>query len=165
MNFIFQLSENKKTKILIWILSVILLVIIILNSFYPRKITFNNYYMILTHIIAIYWFIHIFKFIFNENSNSFKISLLDSRIFFLIALALLFYTPFYILLENKKTAENLSIYAYSFLVIWVIYEIILSKFENKINALQSSALANKKVKERKKERKEKLAWKRKLKKK
>jgi hypothetical protein len=165
MNFIFKLSENKKTKILIWILSVILLVIIILNSFYPRKITFNNYYMILTHIIAIYWFIHIFKFIFNENSNSFKISLLDSRVFFLIAITFLFYTPFYIILENKKTAESLSIYAYYFLVIWVIYEIVLSKFSNKINALKSSIIANKKVKQKTKERKAKLIWKRKQKKK
>jgi len=55
----------------------------------------------------------------------------DSRYFFLVALILLFYTPIYIYFNDQKIAEQLSIYAYYALVIWVIYEIIISKFQKK----------------------------------
>lgn len=159
MNFVLNIINSKKTQIFIWIISVILLIIIILNSIYPQKIEFNNYYMIITHIIALYWFIQIINLIYNENWNQFKYIFLDSRIFFLIALLFLFYTPFYLILENKKIAEELSIYAYYFLVIWVIYEIVLSKFEKKINSIKQIAINNKTNTEKKKDRLEKLALK------
>ena len=165
MNFIINIIENKKSKYIIWSLWAILGIVIIINSIFTNKLEFNSYYMIIVHILAIYWFIFISNYILKENINNFKLIILDSRIFFLIALILLSYTPFYIILENKELAEKLSIYAYYFLVIWVIYELILSKFQNKIEAFKNEIENNKKVKQREKERKEKLAWKRKQKKK
>lgn len=48
---------------------------------------------------------------------------LDSRFMFLIALNLLFLTPFYIILKKNHIAENYSIYAYYYLVIGVVVSI------------------------------------------
>jgi len=50
----------------------------------------------------------------------------DWRISFLIALLLLLYTVFHITIWDKKLAEQFSIYAYYFLVIWVWIEILSS---------------------------------------
>lgn len=55
---------------------------------------------------------------------------LDSRISFLIALCLLLLIPLFLILEKKDLAETYSIYAYYFLVIWVVvslYESIYNK--------------------------------------
>ena len=79
--------------------------------------------------IVIYFIYKIYNHI-NDTKEKYTLKFLfDSRYLFLIALVLLVYTPIYIYLEDKKTAETLSIYAYYFLVVWVIYEIIISKFQ------------------------------------
>ena len=57
---------------------------------------------------------------------------IDSRYSFLIALVFLIYTPFYLILWDKKIAEQLSIYAYYFLIIWVWLEIIYNIFNEKL---------------------------------
>jgi hypothetical protein len=143
-----EIIKKNKIDTFISILSSILLIIIILNSFYPRQIEFNKYYMIIVSIIALYWFINIGNYIHKENWEIIKYTLLDSRIFFLIALIFLFYTPFYIILEDKRLAEKLSIYAYYFLVLWVIYEIVLSKFNTKIESNKNIEIHNKQLKEK-----------------
>lgn len=56
---------------------------------------------------------------------------IDSRVSFFIALILLIITPLLLILEKKELAESYSVYAYYFLVIWVvisIYENINLKF-------------------------------------
>lgn len=55
---------------------------------------------------------------------------LDSRLSFLFALFLLLWVPLFLILEKKETAEIYSIYAYYFLVIWVIVSLYES-IENK----------------------------------
>ncbi len=49
--------------------------------------------------------------------------LVDSRISFLIALCFLSFVPVYLIIWDNTKAENLSIYAYYFLIIWVIISI------------------------------------------
>jgi hypothetical protein len=164
MNIVMNIIDNKKTYIFIWFISAILFAIIVWNSIYPKEIEFHNYYMIITHILALFIFLKILKIILAENWNTFKFIFLDSRTFFLIALMFLYYTPFYIILKDVKIAEQLSIYAYYFLVLWVIYEIILSKFENKVNSIKHIAISNMENLEKKKERLEKLEQKKKEKK-
>jgi len=56
---------------------------------------------------------------------------LDARFMFLIALNLLLLTPFYIILKQNDIAENYSIYAYYFLIIWVIVSIIETFYQKK----------------------------------
>lgn len=57
---------------------------------------------------------------------------LDSRIAFLISLILFLYIGFFLLLSNKEAAESLSIYAYYFLIIGVVVEILQSFTTKKI---------------------------------
>ncbi len=59
------------------------------------------------------WIFILFSLIFN----------LDTRFSFLISLVLLVYTPFLIFFKDNKLAESFSIYAYYFLIIWVLLEI------------------------------------------
>jgi len=85
-------------------------------------------------VISLWLYFYFFK---NFNNNLFVykfftieififsvIFSLDARFMFLIALNLLFITPFYIILNKKDIAENYSIYAYYYLVIWVILSLI-----------------------------------------
>jgi len=66
----------------------------------------------------------------NKTKEKYKFKFIfDSRYFFLIALVLLIYTPIYLYFNDKKIAEQLSIYAYYFLVMGVIYEIIIWNFK------------------------------------
>ena len=79
--------------------------------------------------IVLYFVYKIYNHI-NDTKEKYSLKFLfDSRYLFLIALVLLVYTPIYIYLEDKKMAETLSIYTYYFLVAWVVYEIIISKFQ------------------------------------
>jgi hypothetical protein len=93
------------------------------KNFYLRIFIFSliTFFLIFFNISIINFLILIFilfSFLFN----------LDSRITFLIALILLFYTVYSIWIWNKKLAETFSIYAYYFLIIWVFQEIIISLF-------------------------------------
>jgi len=78
--------------------------------------------------VVIYFVYKMYKHISDTKEKSKNLLIIDSRYIFLIALVLLIYTPIYIYLWNKELAENLSIYAYYLLLIWVIYEIVSSKF-------------------------------------
>ncbi len=114
-----NIIKNKIFKIIfvyiVYILFVFLLVFLELKT----KIL-----LIITPLIVYYTF-QICKYI-QETKENFKYKfLIDSRYFFLWALILLIYTPIFIYFKNQDIAEQLSIYAYYFLVIWVIYEIIL----------------------------------------
>lgn len=155
--------KNNKINSLVWLIWWILFLIIILNSFFPEKIEFHNYHIILVHITIFSLIYKIWIYILTVNENNIKIALLDSRLYFLIAIILFIHTPFYLILEKKEIAENLSIYAYHLLILWVIYEIILSKFDNKIQSIKNSIKSSNIIKERNKERKQKLSWKRKKK--
>lgn len=57
--------------------------------------------------------------------------LVDSRLSFFIAFIFLSFTPMYLIIWNTAKAEILSIYAYYFLVIWVILSIVESIFDKK----------------------------------
>jgi len=65
--------------------------------------------------------------------------LIDSRISFAIALFLLSFTPIYLLIWQNEIAESISIYAYYFLLIWVIIGIIENIF---IKKLDNNSLIN-----------------------
>jgi len=47
----------------------------------------------------------------------------DSRISFFMALMILVYIPIYLIMWEKDFAEKMSIYAYYFLIIWVVVEL------------------------------------------
>lgn len=78
-------------------------------------------YLIINKII--FWYI-LFSILF----------VIDSRISFAIALIFLSFSPIYLIIWQNNIAENLSIYAYYFLVIWVftsiIESIIIKKLDN-----------------------------------
>lgn len=56
---------------------------------------------------------------------------IDNRLSFFIALSLLGFVPVYLLIWESAKAENLSIYSYYFLIIWVV----ISIFENIIRRI------------------------------
>lgn len=104
-----------------------ILYIIIIFFFFSEKLETQILFIITPLIIYISYKIHLYI---NDTSEKYKINfLIDSRYLFLIALILLIYTPIHLYFENKELAEELSIYSYYFLVIWVFYEIIISKFK------------------------------------
>ncbi len=56
---------------------------------------------------------------------------IDTRFSFFIALSLLIFTSFYLLVGDQKIAESLSIYAYYFLILGVLFEIKNYLFSSK----------------------------------
>lgn len=115
---------NKKYKKII-IVYFVYIIFILLLSFIELK---TKILSIMTPLI-VYFVYYIHNYI-KQTKTIYKYNfLIDSRYFFLIALILLIYTPIFIYFKDQKIAENLSIYAYYFLVIWVIYELITQKFE------------------------------------
>ena len=98
----------------------VLFSIIILHSFYPDKVTFEKEYLYLVHFLVFYLDIYLILYVWKT-----KDFILDSRYLFLVALNLLIYTPFYLILKEQKIAEKLSIWAYYAMVGWVVWEIIV----------------------------------------
>ena len=119
--------QSRLIILLITFVWFIIFLLIILNSFYPTKIPFKIEYLYLVYFIAFYLDIYLILYIWKT-----KDFILDSRYLFLIALNLLIFTPFYIILKQHKVAEQLSIYAYYALVAWVVFEIILNILSNKL---------------------------------
>jgi len=111
---------NKLLLILIFFVWFILLTLVILNSFYPEQVPFYKNYLYLLHFLVVYLNLYLIIYILKTQDFWF-----DSRYFFLIALNLLIYTPFYIILKQQKIAEQLSIWAYYAMVWWVVFEIII----------------------------------------
>jgi hypothetical protein len=103
---------NRLALLFIYFMVFVLLVLIILNSFYPVQIPFKKEYLYLLDFLVIYLDIYLVLYIWKT-----KDFILDSRFAFLVALNLLIYTPFYIILKQQKLAEQLSIWAYYMLVI------------------------------------------------
>lgn len=113
-----------KFKKTLWIY-IIYSIIIYFLSFIELK---TKALFIITPIVF-YFVYNIYNYI-KENKTKFRFKfLIDSRYFFLIALILLIYTPIFIYFKDQKLAEKLSIYAYYFLVFWVSYELITTKFQ------------------------------------
>lgn len=123
----------------------IILIINIINLIFKEKTNnlwniFTNNIFIKIFILFLVWF-SLYNFT-NFSNISLSIILfiiysiiffLDSRYSFLIALVLLIYTPFYLIIGNEAIAEQLSIYAYYFLVIWVWLEIFHNSFKKNIH--------------------------------
>lgn len=65
--------------------------------------------------------------------------IIDSRVSFSIALFLFGFTPIYLVIWQNDIAESISVYAYYFLVIWVIISIIENIF---IKKLDNNSLIN-----------------------
>jgi len=124
-----KILTNKLLLTLIFFVWFILLTLVILNSFYPEQVPFYKNYLYLLHFLVVYLNLYLIIYILKTQDFWF-----DSRYFFLIALNLLIYTPFYIILKQQKIAEQLSIRAYYAMVAGVIVEILLmileSKFKN-----------------------------------
>lgn len=108
-------------------------------NFNQSWINILKYILVLTYVIVAYKFL---KFnILTEILLGYTICCLifyiDSRISFLITLCFMSFVPAYILVWDKLKAENLSIYAYYFLVIWVLVTIYenynLSKLKDNYN--------------------------------
>jgi len=120
--------KNRLVLTFVFFVAFVLLSLVILYSLYPDKLWFSKNYFYLLHFLVIYLDIYLVLYIWKT-----KDFIIDSRFLFLIALNLLIYTPFYIILKQQKIAEQLSIYAYYVLVLWVIFEIalntLLSKFK------------------------------------
>ncbi len=114
INFIkkdFSFNYTEKIDKYLFLKIFILIILIIILIFF--KVTIINFATLFFIIFAI-----LFK--------------LDPRLSFLLALFLLCYTVLFILIEDKKIAEQLSIYAYYFLIIWVWLEITENLFFKKI---------------------------------
>jgi len=109
----------------------ILFLLIILNLFNPEYIPFKNEYIYLVHFLIIYLNLYLILYIWKT-----KKFILDSRYLFLIALDLLIYTPFYILLKQQKIAEQLSIWAYYTLVVGIVFEFTILLIKPKNNEQQ-----------------------------
>jgi len=99
----------------------ILLLLVVLNSFFSDQIPFQKEYLYLVHFLVIYLDLYLILYIWKT-----KDFIIDSRYLFLIALNLLIYTPFYIILKQHRIAEQLSVRAYYALVAWVVFEIIIT---------------------------------------
>ena len=104
----------------------ILLALVVFNSFYPKQVPFKKEYLYLVHFLVVYLNIFLLIYIWQT-----KDCIIDSRYLFLAALNLLIYTPFYLILKEKKIAEQLAIYAYYCMVWWVVLEIILMILSSK----------------------------------
>ena len=116
-----NIFQNKKYLISFVIYSVII--------YFLSFIELKTKVLAIISPLVLYFIYNIYNYI-QQDKTKFKLNfLIDSRYFFLIALVLLIYTPIYIYFKDQKFAETLSIYAYYFLVIWVVYEIISSKFQ------------------------------------
>ena len=71
---------------------------------------------------------------------------IDSRVSFVGALILLILTPLYLIIWDKEIAESVSIFAYYFLIIWVVLEIrnqIFPEKSIKADVVQKEGLENK----------------------
>ena len=119
--------------IFVYFLAFVLFILVILNSFFPHQIPFQKEYLYLIHILVIYLDVYLILYIWKT-----KDFVLDSRFAFLVALNLLIYTPFYLILKDNKFAEQLSIWAYYMLIIWVVWEIIANIVYNKFISKKNS---------------------------
>ena len=59
----------------------------------------------------------------------------NPRIAFFVSLFCFAYVALYLLIEDKKMAESLSIYAYYFLVIGVVHQLLQARYEKKERAV------------------------------
>jgi len=118
INMIHSDSDNKNEWL--FLKNIILKIFLFLTILIWMYFLFN--FSLINYLIT--WFI--------ISSIIFQI---DSRISFSIALILLLYVIFYISFWDQKIAENLSIYAYYFLVIWVWIEILSNIFDKNINLI------------------------------
>lgn len=118
---------SKTVLTIVYFVAFILITLVVLNTVYPDKISFKQEYIYLLHFIVLYIDIYLILYIYKT-----KDFFVDSRFLFLIALNLLIYTPFYIILKQQKIAEQLSIYAYYSMVLWVVCEIWIMFLSNKL---------------------------------
>ncbi len=118
--------QNRFLVLIIMFIGFVIFLLIILNSFYPDKIPFKTEYLYLVYFLVFYLDLYLILYIWKT-----KDFILDSRYLFLIALNLLIFTPFYIILKQQKIAEQLSVYAYYAMVAWVVFEIIINILLNK----------------------------------
>lgn len=97
--------------------SVLTLTFFVLNKIMLKVDIFNVfiffYFLFLTPIL------HILILSVNKDKDSFF-----SRNIFLIALIILSFVPFFLMVDYKQTAEKLSIYVYYLLILWVISSIV-----------------------------------------
>jgi hypothetical protein len=104
---ILKILTSRLVLLIVFFIAFVLLVLVILNSFYPDKFPFSIQYLYLLHFLVIYLNLYLIIYIWKTKDTVF-----DSRWFFLVALNLLIYTPFYLILDQKKIAEQLAIRAY-----------------------------------------------------
>ena len=98
--------------IFVYFLAFILFVLVLLSSFFHHQIPFKKEYLYLLDILVVYLDIYLILYIWKT-----KDFVLDPRFAFLVALNLLIYTPFYLILKENKFAEQLSIWAYYMLIV------------------------------------------------
>jgi len=130
--FISQVIDFLNSRTLAYIivfLAIITGILIFIDNIYnTNDIDFEWGYEYLIYIIIAYVSGFVVKYIRKENDFKWEKILLDSRVFFSFALFCLVLTVVYLIWDESTKAEDFSIYAYYFLVLWVIYEIIISKF-------------------------------------
>lgn len=124
---IVKFMENRVIVTFILFFLFILIFLIVLNSFYSNTVPFKKEYLYLLHFLVFYLDVYLVLYIWKT-----KDFILDSRFVFLIALNLLIYTPFYIILNQQKIAEQLSIRAYYVMVVWVLLEMFLTILNSKL---------------------------------
>jgi len=125
---ILKILTSKILLLIVLFIFFILILLVLLTSFYKSKFIFEPKYLYLLHFLVVYLDLYLIIYIWKTKDTIF-----DSRWFFLIALNLLIYTPFYLILQQKKIAEQLSIWAYYAMVWWVVWEIILMILTSKFN--------------------------------
>ena len=127
INKILNFLQSRLVVLFVLFICFVLVLLFIFNLLFPYKITFEPQYLYLLYLLLFYLNLYLVLYIWKT-----KDFVLDSRYLFLIALNLLIFTPFYIVLKQQKIAEQLSIWTYYILFIGVIYEIILNILAGKL---------------------------------